>query len=149
MSENEIEREPKCADLVVGKLDDRLDNLREMWEAYCDPDNDDNYTEDGECLNEYGLSFDYVKPHTFCDCDSDYPDDDCDDTSGYWRYQLSYGGPSDEFRFHDDGTIEYRYHDWFDGAGRNLRGADYRFMEELVESIFGLTYQRGKYVQEW
>ena len=132
MSENEIEREPKCADLVVGKLNDRLDNLREMWDAYPD------YTEDGECLNEYGLCFDYVEPDTW----DDQPE-------GYWRYQLSYGGPSDEFRFHDDGTIEYRYHNWFDGAGRNLRGADYRFMEELVESIFGLTYQRGKYVQEW
>lgn len=132
MSESKIEREPKCADLVVSKLDDRLNDLREMWDAYPD------YTEDGICLDEYGLCFDYVEPDTW----DDQPE-------GYWRYQLSYGGPSDEFRFHDDGTIEYRYHDWFDGAGRNLRGADYRFMEELAESFFGLTYQRGKFVQEW
>ena len=126
-----------CADLVVGRKESRIDSLREMWEAYCDPDNDDNYTEDGENLNEFGLSFDYVEPNTF----DEQPE-------GYWRYQLSYGGPSDEFRFHDDGTIEYRYHDWFDGAGRNLMGTDYTFMEELAESFFGLVH-RQKWEREW
>jgi hypothetical protein len=127
----------KCADLVVGKKNDRLEQLHDMWEAYCDPDNDDNYTEDGENIYEFGLSFDYVEPDTW----DDQPE-------GYWQYQLSYGGPSDEFRFHDDGRIEYRYHDWFDGAGRVLMGEEYTFMEQLAEQFFGLTHKQ-KWEQEW
>ena len=68
-------------------------------------------------LYEYGLSFDYVKPGTFGD----------DQPEGYWRYQLSWGGPSDEFRFFisPGGTlppykITYHFMDWFDGAHRDI-----------------------------
>jgi len=126
-----------CADLVVGKKEDRLEQLAEMWEAYCDPDNDENYTKDGECLDEFGLSFDYVEADTF----DDQPE-------GFWRYQLSWGGPSDEFRFHDDGRIEYRYHDWWDGAGRDLMGDEYSFMRDFAESYFALVHKQ-KWEQEW
>jgi hypothetical protein len=145
--------ELKCEDLVVKNKEERIDTLRSMWKAYCDGE---EYTEDGESLYEYGLGFDYVEPHTFCDCDPhliDFPAPStmtvCEETDGYWRYQLSWGGPSDEFRYHDDGSIEYRYHDWFDGAGRTLMGTDYDFMLELGETFFGLKHQRGKYIQEW
>ena len=129
--------ELKCADLVVGKKNDRLEQLRVMLDAYYDPHNDDDYTEDGENIYEFGLSFDYVEPNTF----DEQPD-------GFWRYQLSWGGPSDEFRFHDDGRIEYRYHDWWDGAGRDLMGDEYDFMKEIAEDIFGLTHTQ-KWTQEW
>ena len=62
---------------------------------------------------EYGLSFDYVAPDTF----SDQPE-------GYLRYQISYGGPSEEIRFYvspaSNGYTMYRAEfwqlDWFDGA---------------------------------
>ena len=65
-------------------------------------------------MNERGLSFDYVEPNTFND-----------QTRGYWRFQLSWGGPSDEFRIYTDiftnkiHYIEYWYMDWFDGAKVN------------------------------
>lgn len=39
-------------------------------------------------FDEYALSFDYVEPDTFDDQDR-----------GYFRYQISYGGPSEEVRF--------------------------------------------------
>ena len=57
-----------------------------------------------------GLCFDYVDPNTFND-----------QKEGYWRWQLSWGGPSDEFRIfvNPDKSvhrIEYWYLDWFDGA---------------------------------
>ena len=73
-------------------------------------------------INEYGLSWDYVEA-------------ECPTQSGYYRFQLSYGGPSDEFRiyinkdydgkmpiYHDNGfdfdtmKVFYHYADWFDGA---------------------------------
>jgi hypothetical protein len=59
-------------------------------------------------LEDYALCFDYVAPDTFQDQEE-----------GYFRYQLSWGGPSDEFRFYVDGKsrrIEYWFMDWFDGA---------------------------------
>jgi len=125
-----MSREPTCADLVVERKESRLEQLRKLWDAYCDCDNEDNRIEDGDCLDEFGLSFDYTELDDTVDGES----------QGYWEWLLSYGGPADMFRFHDDGTIEYRYHDWFDGAGRDLRGNEYKFMEELAESFLGLVW---------
>ena len=57
-----------------------------------------------------GLCFDYVDPDTFTD-----------QKEGYWRWQLSWGGPGDEFRIYVNPDksvhrIEYWYLDWYDGA---------------------------------
>ena len=57
-----------------------------------------------------GLSFDYVEPHTFND-----------QAEGYWRWQFSWGGPSDELRGYVNENrelhrLEYWYLDWLDGA---------------------------------
>ena len=57
-----------------------------------------------------GLCFDYVDPNTFTD-----------QKEGYWRWQLSWGGPGDEFRIYVNPDksvhrIEYWYLDWYDGA---------------------------------
>ena len=57
-----------------------------------------------------GLCFDYVDPNTFTD-----------QKEGYWRWQLSWGGPGDEFRIYINPDksvhrIEYWYMDWYDGA---------------------------------
>ena len=57
-----------------------------------------------------GLCFDYVEPETFTD-----------QLEGYWRWQLSWGGPGDEFRIYVNPDksvhrIEYGYLDWYDGA---------------------------------
>ena len=60
-------------------------------------------------MYEYGLSFDYVAAHTF----DDQPE-------GYWRYQFSWGGPSDELRFYHDGSAQYWFLDWFDGASLDV-----------------------------
>jgi hypothetical protein len=68
-------------------------------------------------INQYGLSWDYVQPEDVTE-------------SGYYRYQLTWGGPSDEFRIYikdcefnpndgfDFATMKVFYHfaDWFDGA---------------------------------
>jgi hypothetical protein len=50
---------------------------------------------------------------------------DWDDGSpSYKRVQLSWGGPSDEFRLFKDGTIQYWFMDWYDGAGIIMTGKD-------------------------
>ena len=76
------------------------------------------------------LSFDYVEPHTW----DDQPE-------GYWRWQYSWGGPSDELRAYvnRDDTIhrlEYWYMDWFDGAKVNVAAehAAWTQMQEMILS---------------
>lgn len=55
---------------------------------------------------DYGLSFDFVEAD--------------EDSDGYYRFQICWGGPSSEIRFFEDGTIEAVYMDWFVGVGFNV-----------------------------
>ena len=79
-----------------------------------------------------GLCFDYDAPKTFTD-----------QLEGYWRWQLSWGGPGDEFRIYvnpDNSVhrIEYWYMDWFDGAkvtlGTQQHGDAWSHLEQMVEA---------------
>lgn len=65
-----------------------------------------------------GLCFDYVEPNTFDDQEQ-----------GYHRWQLSWGGPSDEFRLLPSGKVEYWFMDWYDGAKRII--TDYALIDEM------------------
>jgi len=92
-----------CKDRVQDHLKGRLHDLKILWDQYnIDPDK--HHPEVGN-LNEYGLAFDYVRLGTFSD-----------QKEGYHRYQISWGGPSEEFRFFKDGRIEFWFLDWWDGA---------------------------------
>lgn len=100
--------QPTCNE----RIDDELEYTTETIQAILDAP-DWNHEDHGS-LYDFGLSFDYVEPETFTD-----------QLEGYWRWQLSYGGPSDEFRAYvnPDGSIhrlEYWFLDWFDGAHRRL-----------------------------
>ena len=121
----------KCIDLVANHCNQRLNDLRKLWAAF--QVGDDGVDDLGN-LYDYGLDFGYVTPWTF----GDQP-------NGYFRYQISCGGPSDEFRIYADKItdyqfnvtkIEYWYMDWFDGARKLLTGSKLRFMKELFESFF-------------
>ena len=77
-----------------------------------------------------GLCFDYVDPNTFNN-----------QKEGYWRWQLSWGGPGDEFRIYINPDksvhrIEYWYLDWFDGAhvtlDEKLHGDAWSHLEQMV-----------------
>lgn len=114
--------QPTCADLVTEKWD----KTREALKAF---QNDDLTNEEGYTLREYGLDFSFVEPDTF----DDQP-------IGYWRYQISWGGPADEIQYHLDKDrargfkVEYWYLDWFDGASIHLKGED----KELAMWVFDL-----------
>ena len=116
-----------CEKRIDAHMNGRINHLRRVWDAYNgEPDPEGDYDE--ESLYDYGLSFDYVMPHTFGD----------EQHEGYFRYQLSWGGPSDEFRFYVGPNftvyrIEYVFQDWFDGAKRTLSGSDYDLLSEIYD----------------
>jgi len=117
--------QPTCAERVEGEYTRTVSDLRILWELYCTGDEDGD--EDLGRFEDYGLSFDYVAPGTFTDQDE-----------GYFRYQLSWGGPSDEFRFYTGPEfyphrIEYWFLDWFDGARWPVHGVDLRFLREIFD----------------
>lgn len=117
-----MEEQKKCRERVSGHLKERLHDLRKLWKAY-QKDGEGNVEDLGNIF-EYGLCFDYVAPGTF------------NNRKGYFRYQLSWGGPSDEFRFFVGPElipyrIEYWFVDWFDGARRILKGENESFMLEI------------------
>jgi hypothetical protein len=108
-------------------MSEPIDVLHQMWEAYSQ---DEEPPEDLGRFEEYGLCFDYVYANTFSDQEE-----------GFFRYQLSTGGPGDEFRFYltmDKSLykVEYVFLDWFDGATRKLHGTDLELLTEMWDSYF-------------
>ena len=74
--------------------------------------------------DEYGLSLDYVPAGTFND-----------QRRGYLRFQISWGGPSEEFRFFMDErlnctSIEFWYLDW--GCGHRIKVSN-QTMRDIFE----------------
>ena len=80
-----------------------------------------------------GLCFDYVDPNTFNN-----------QREGYWRWQLSWGGPGDEFRIYVNPDksvhrIEYWYMDWYDGAKVTLSPETHSDVWEKLEQMVEAT----------
>ena len=108
-------KQPSCADLVEQKFNETEQDYKDARDYYnqSEPGENDQYEgyEDlFDYVNHTGLCFDYVEKGTFTDQER-----------GYFRLQLSWGGPSDEFRIYVDydksiDYIEYWYLDWYDGA---------------------------------
>lgn len=98
--------EKRCIDLVQERFEDRLSTIQQALQNLHEGKEPDA---EGS-LFDIALGFDFVPAHTFED-----------QKEHYFRWQLSWGGPSDEFRVYTDNqnnikTIEYWYMDWFDGA---------------------------------
>lgn len=116
-----MQTERTCEERINQHLISRLDDLKDLWAGYCEGDE-----EKIEEFYNYALSFDYVQG------DGEYP--------GYFRYQICWGGPSDEFRFYVDPEfvcykVEYAFLDWFDGATRRLYNEDKNLMLEIFENM--------------
>jgi len=91
----------------IASLADNCSNIDEVEDAI------DRYRNMGP-FEDYGLCFDYVGKYTFKDQDE-----------GYYRYQFSWGGPSDELRIYKNGCIEYVWMDWFVGVGFDVSLEDW------------------------
>lgn len=114
-----------CKERIGEHLNGRIEDLRKLWEL--NKEDPEKYDDELGNFNEYGLCFDYVAPGTF---ERQH--------RGYFRYQLSWGGPSDEFRYFCDenfniARIEYWFLDWFDGAKRILGGSRYNLLAEIFD----------------
>ena len=119
----------KCEEHIDERLTDRLDDLKKLLALYHEDTEAFDY--DLGSLHGYGLCADYVEPGTF----------GSEQTEGYMRYQLSWGGPSDEFRYYVgwEGTplrIFYHYMDWFDGAERELAGENKTLLMNIWEALY-------------
>ena len=127
-------KEKKCIDFVQSEYDYRLNKFKEAYEYFCEdkelrkPNEELEHCEDFcQYISEYGLCFDWVEPNTFNDQEE-----------GFWRWQLSWGGPSDEFRIfvNEDNKIykiEYWYMDWFDGASIIVKDS---LIYHIIEEYF-------------
>lgn len=124
-----MEQQKRCIDLVQDKFNEQEANYQKAIDFFDEYDNATegeqialkvaseyagDYFADYDCFLQYAsetaLAWDYVAPFTFLD-----------QKAGYFRLQLSWGGPSDEFRIYTDmqkdiKKIEYWYMDWGDGA---------------------------------
>jgi len=110
-----------CEQRIDRKLEHTLKTLRLLWNSY---NKGEEYCEEAEGYwPDYGLCFDYVE----------------DEKGGYYRYQLSCGGPQDEFHFHPSPWsiltwhVEYWFLDWWDGACRTLTGEDRDLLLEILQ----------------
>jgi hypothetical protein len=130
MSTATTTRQDGCKANVSRHARNRIDDIKRLWAADQAGEDSDLYKETEKELgrfNEYGLSFDYVAPGTFNG-----------QRRGYFRYQISWGGPSEEFRFFCDENkkcvrVEFWFLDWFDGAKKILAGDDEKLMTEIFD----------------
>jgi len=122
----------KCIDLVEKKYQDRFEQFktaknfldidkseRNKFEEFLSDEYQDlnQYEDFFDYVNQSGLCFDRVEAGTFED-----------QRAAYWRWQLSWGGPSQEFRLFDNGDLEFWHLDWFDGACVQVK-------DEIFENI--------------
>jgi hypothetical protein len=114
-----------CKERIQEQYDREIKAVRTLWNLY--QRGEDEGDPDLGTFPEHGLSFDYVAAGTFSD-----------QKEGFFRWQISTGGPGDEFRFYTDAQvkvycIEYVFLDWWDGATLELSGQDYDLLAEIFE----------------
>lgn len=123
---NNANQQPKCADLVESKYNETeadYKRARKFFEEYQDATEGQRIALEvidknrGDYFHEYDDLFDYVNQTALS---WDYVEGE-GRKAGYYRFQLSWGGPSDEFRIYvnqdkEIDIIEYWYMDWFDSA---------------------------------
>ena len=129
---NNTQQELKCADLVQDEFNQTEQTYQEANDFF---NQYDNATEGeqialkvidkhkGDYFHEYENLFDYVNQSALS---WEYVEGEDEKNPGFYRLQLSWGGPSDEFRIYTIGDtleidcIDYHYMDWFDGASINV-----------------------------
>ena len=96
--------------------------------------------EEDEVLEEfynYGLSIDMVSMGTFNRM-----------KEPYLRYQLSWGGPSEEINFYQNGRVEFVFMDWFDSAVKEISHLEWvEWLRSYLVDMELLTDQ--KYFDAW
>jgi hypothetical protein len=114
-------QELKCKDRVNKAYHSRMRDIKTLFYA------EEQQTEELGELSDYGLSIDYVSKGTFTD-----------QRKGYFRYQLSWGGPSEEFRYYvQTDKLEFWFLDWFDGAKVTITSkGNKQIIKDILEMKF-------------
>ena len=126
-------QEKKCIDLVANKFAEQEQTYKDVQQFFEDYENATEgeqieliviYKHKGNYFHEYEDLFDYVNQTALC-WDYVEPYTFNDQREGYYRLQLSWGGPQDEYRIYTDMNktihdIEYWYLDWYDGSCINV-----------------------------
>jgi hypothetical protein len=122
-------KERTCKERITRHLKSRSNDFKTIMNA----EDYENVNDEIGNFYHYGLDFGYVEPNTFKDQET-----------GYYRYQLSWGGPSDEINFYADGTIEYWFKDWFDGAKKDITNESWAiWLKDWFEVDSSLNGQKG------
>ena len=108
-------KDKTCAERVQAAFESRMSDIRALYNA------ENQETKELGSLNEYGLSLDRVEAGTFEK-----------QRAPYTRYQLSWGGPSEEFRVYDNGEVEFWFMDWYDGASVEVSGNDAAIIRDIA-----------------
>jgi len=126
-------KQPSCKERIGSAYEIAMKMERDLWEMYL-MGNDEIHPEHECTFPDHFLWFDYVPAGTFAD-----------QNLGYFIYQLSTGGPGDEFRFFASKgqggrwfvyKVEYWYLDWFDGAKIELCGPEKSLLVEIFDEYF-------------
>ncbi len=104
---------------VEEAFEDRMEDIRTLY-----------YAKNQEIkrlgsLDEYGLSIDFIEAGTFED-----------QREPYYRYQLSWGGPQEEFRVFLNGDVEFWYLDWSEGGFTPVKGEDAEIIIDILRQYF-------------
>jgi len=119
-----LKQSDKCIDRITEAIISRSEDFTRFMNA------EDEETQ--EEFYNYGLCIDMVSMGTFRDM-----------KEPYLRYQISYGGPSEELRFYQNGTVEFWFLDWFDGAHKNITSMGWvQWLKQYLEDIELLTNDR-------
>ena len=125
---------PELKDRCIKSFVDRHASL----EGFNNPSNDKEEYE--EQLEEFG-NFLLAWPNVV---DKEKEPKDWSDMS-YVRLQMSYGGPSDEFRVWKSGKIEYVFLDWYTGFSIDVTQSD--AVQWLYNSYLdqGISFENNSY----
>ena len=119
-------KQKNCRERIGGHLKGR----EEDFKLFMNADDLDDASEDLGSFYNYGLAFDFVEPNTFDDQEE-----------GYYRYLISWGGPSEEILFYQDGTIEYWFKDWFDGAKQDISSREWAlWLKDWFEDVGSIDW---------
>ena len=113
-----------CEDRITEAIISRGEDFKRFMNA-----EDEETTEE---FYNYGLEIAMVNMGTFKDM-----------KEPYLKYLISWGGPSEELRFYQNGTVEFWFLDWFDGAHKNITSMGWvQWLKQYLEDIELLTNDR-------
>jgi len=124
---------PKKSDKCIDRIEDYILSRGEDFERFMNTNDEETQIE----FYEYGLDVSMVSMGTFQD-----------QKEPYLRYQLSWGGPSEEINFYQNGRVEFVFKDWFDSAVKEVSHLDWvEWLRGWFVDIELLTDQ--KFFEAW